>query len=141
MTETPSEDRPQDTVAPSNGQIKILTLAEIAEVEDITEETVPVPQWGGGVVVRSITHRQMNALRAESAADPEGGSDEEKLQKYLLKHAMVQPNITTMEEVEILWGKSSAAIVTILQAIMANSKLNMKVAVKESERQFPEGQQ
>lgn len=140
MTETPKEDV-QDVVAPSNGEVKILTLDEIAQVDDITEEVVPVPQWGGGVMIRSITHRQMNALRNESAADPEGGSDEEKLQKYLLKHAMIQPNITTMEEVEILWGKSSAAIVTILSAIMKNSKLNMKVAVKEEERQFPEGQQ
>lgn len=139
MTETPKEDV-QDVVAPSNDEMKILTIAEIAEVDDITEEYVPVPQWHGGVMIRSITHRQMNALRSESSQDNEGGSDEEKLQKYLLKHALIQPNITTMDEVEILWGKSTAAVVTILTAIMKNSKLNMKVAVKEGERQFPEGQ-
>lgn len=114
---------------------KVLSLQDIMDIDDITEETIPVPRWGGSVVIRSISFRQMEKLKAE--ADTDDGPDEESFQKRLLLHTMVSPNLTNMEDVEVLIGKSAASILTILAAIIKNSGLNMKVAVKEAERQFP----
>jgi hypothetical protein len=112
---------------------KILSMAEIMEAQDITEQTVPVPEWGGSVKVRSISHRTMKNIRKKVAA--QSGTDEpseDDVEKYILIEGMIEPKIDE-DEYEQLLEKSSGAVMKILTAIMSSSKSEDK-SVKEQEK-------
>lgn len=53
----------------------ILTRDQILRVDDLPRETVPVPEWGGEVVVRTLSGAERAAMVegyvAASKADPE----------------------------------------------------------------------
>lgn len=117
----------------------ILSVAEIMQVQDITEQEVPVPQWGGSVIVRSISHREMREIKKKIAASTgeDGEVNEDDVEKYVLLKGMINPTISE-EEYEHLLEKSTQAITTILTAILSTSKTSPE-AVKQEERTFPAG--
>lgn len=115
---------------------KILTLDDIKEAEDVTERTVPVPQWGGSVIVRSITKRQMRVIKAQSR-DKDGDLQEDEVEKQLFLQGLVSPAVTE-EDYEMFLDKSSAAVDTITKAIIGTSKLDDE-AVTKQEKTFPRG--
>jgi hypothetical protein len=43
---------------------KLLTKNEILQAQDIQREEVPVPEWGGVVLVRGLTGKQRDGLEA-----------------------------------------------------------------------------
>jgi hypothetical protein len=105
----------------------ILSIAEIMEVQDITERKIPIPEWGGEVVVRSISHRQMRDLKKRVAKEV-GDDDEERqndeVEKQIFLEGLVNPKITDEEFEHILNG--------ILGASGGEEN-----AVKEEEKNFP----
>lgn len=112
-----------------------LSIEQIMEADDITEEDVPVPQWGGFVRIRSISEREMKRIRTEAkSANEEGELSEDALHRALITHSMIAPAVTD-EDYERLLEKSSAAFMTILKAIMKNSGLT-NLALKEEEKKF-----
>jgi hypothetical protein len=116
---------------------KILSLNEILAVEDVTERTVPVPQWGGSVVVRSITKRQMKEIK-EQSRDNDGELQEDLVEKAIFMHGLINPEVDEAGYEKLL-DKSAAAVDTITKAILESSKLT-EDSVKKSEKQFRNGQ-
>lgn len=51
----------------------LLSRDEILAAHDILTEEVPVPEWGGSVLVRGLTGRERKAL-SESILDPKGNA-------------------------------------------------------------------
>ena len=43
---------------------ELLTRAQILETQDLGREVVPVPEWGGSVVMRGLTGRERDAFEA-----------------------------------------------------------------------------
>jgi hypothetical protein len=119
--------------------MNILDIRSIIEAQDVTEKVLPIPEWGGAVRVKSISHRTMRdikkALEQEHTIDGETDVPEDELEKWILIKGMVEPQISE-EEYELLLDKSYGAIQKVLMGIMGSSKLGEK-AVKEAERQFP----
>jgi hypothetical protein len=116
----------------------ILSIAEIMEVQDITERKIPIPEWGGEVVVRSISHRQMRDLKKRVAKEV-GDDDEERqndeVEKQIFLEGLVNPKITD-EEFEHILNKSSSAVMKILNGILGASG-GEENAVNEEEKNFP----
>ena len=52
---------------------ELLTRAQILEAEDLGSEVVPVPEWGGSVLVRGLTGRERDMFEA-SIVRIQGGS-------------------------------------------------------------------
>lgn len=114
----------------------ILSLAEIEEVSDITEKEVPIEEWGGSVIVRSISYRGMRDItKAVANGEDEEDIDSDELQKWILIKGMVEPQIDEAAY-ERLIDKSSSAVMKILTAITGSTKLG-EAAVVEAEKKFP----
>lgn len=114
----------------------ILSMNEIMAADDITEQEVPIPEWGGSVVVRSISHRVMRDIRSDVAkryGEEEPPDDE--IDKWIIIKGMVNPTVSE-EDYEHLVEKSYSAIMKIQKAILGNSNGN-KESVKEEEKNFP----
>jgi hypothetical protein len=112
---------------------KILSLDEILAAEDVTERTVPVPQWGGSVKVRSITKRQMRDIK-ENSRDADGEIQEPLVEKEIFMAGLIEPAVDDAAYEKLL-DKSAAAVDTITKAILESSKLT-EGAVKAKEKQF-----
>lgn len=111
----------------------ILSLAEIMEADDVTEKTVPVPEWGGEVIVKSLSHRAMREIRKSLSVEGEDDDvDENELEKWVFVKGMVSPTVTP-EEYERLMDKSTGAIQKVLTAILGSSKMGEE-AVKDAEK-------
>lgn len=110
----------------------ILTFENIMEADDITEKEVPVPEWGGSVVVRSITHRQMNDIKNAAKGEE---VDDDFVQRQVILKGLVQPRLTE-EQVEKLWDKNTRPVMTILNEVLGQSKTGDR-AVKEEEKSIP----
>lgn len=115
----------------------ILSIQQIMQAKDVTEKTVSVPEWGGEVVVRSISHRTMRDIKKQLAA--ESGTDdvsEDELEKWILIKGMVEPEVSP-EEYEHIIDRSTSAVTTILTSILGSSKATDN-AIKEAEKSFPD---
>jgi hypothetical protein len=118
----------------------ILSFENIMEAEDITEKTVPVPEWGGDVRVKSISYRRMGKLKASVAESQNKSPDEVKdndveMEKAILVAGMVEPEVDE-EKADALMDKNAKAVMTVISAIMGSSK-NTEKAITEEEKQFP----
>ncbi len=111
----------------------MLTFQNIMEADDITEKVVPIPEWGGDVKIKSISHRKMREIKSAAGEDD---IDEDFIEKQIILKGLVEPALT-IEEVEMLFDKNTKAVTTILNSILGNSK-EKKDAVKEEEKSIPD---
>jgi hypothetical protein len=114
-------------------EMGVLTFNNIMEAEDITEKTLPISEWGGDVIIRSIPYRKLSSLK--NSAKSGENVDDDFVEKEMVRLGMINPELTP-EEVEMLWDKSSTAIVKLLTAIMGVSKTEEKDQ-KEAEKSLP----
>lgn len=114
----------------------ILTFNNIMEAPDITEKTVPIPEWGGDVIVRSISYRQMEAIK-KLAQDGDSSSllEGSEVEQMLLVKGMVEPTVDE-EQAKLLMEKSASAVMKVLGEIMGRSNAGEN-AVKEEEKSLP----
>lgn len=114
----------------------ILTKEEIRDIKDITEKTVPVPEWNGEVRVRSITQRQMNNIknRAKEAVGGDSEVDEDDINWNIFQEGVLEPQFGE-EDREWVLDKSSSAYMRIIKEILISSNLGDK-ALKEEEKKF-----
>lgn len=119
----------------------ILSFDNIIEAEDITETTVPIPEWNGSVVVRSLSYRKMGKLK-KTVADKQGKTTDDLLdddvdyEKAILVAGLVSP-VVSEEQADKLMDKSASAVMKIISGIMGSSK-NSKEALVEEEKKFPD---
>lgn len=115
--------------------VRILSVEDILSAEDLTSETVPVPEWGGHVVIRGFSKAREFAIR-EEAMGPEG-LDEQRFEMLLFINGVVEPQFT-VDQLEVLKEKSGAVIDRVLARIMDISGLS-KEAQERAKARFPEG--
>lgn len=114
--------------------LPVLTLEQFLAVEDRREETVPIPEWGGCVRVRSLTKGEQRELR-EIAKE-----DYAQYELLMFVTCCVEPRLT-VEHVETLRQRSAGAVDLVLQRILALSGITRdgriaQEAVKTAEAQF-----
>lgn len=114
----------------------ILTFEQILATDDRQTVTVPVPEWGGDVVVRSLT-RAEHRKAVNAATDKEGKADSAKLERLLVGLALVEPKITALQYDQLAQTKSSGALQRIVDAIVKLSGSG-EDAVAEAEAEFPD---
>lgn len=89
-----------------------LTREQIIAAEDLKSEDVEVPEWGGKVLVRSLTGTDRDKLGA-SLIGPDGHPNKGKYRVGLVAASMVDENgnpLFGFDEVDALGKKSSAAL-------------------------------
>jgi hypothetical protein len=111
-----------------------LTKQAIFDVEDITEKEVSVPEWGGEVLIRSLSYREMGKIK-KNLADENGEVDDALVEKRIFVNGCIDPEFTEEEYDDYILSKNASAVMTILNAIMGASKTEEN-SVKETERQF-----
>ena len=125
----------------TNGHVKILTADEIWAAKDIEEKEVYVSQWGGSVIIRTLSQKQSADLRKRAQRmNPQTKQiemDNETLEALLFIEGVVQPKFT-MADYGRLMDKSMAAVTTVLRAVMDNSGFSSE-AVSEATKSPVEG--
>lgn len=105
----------------SNDDMKILTAEDIWAAKDIEERTVPVPQWGGAVRIRTLSQKQSAELRRKATrinpATKQSELDNEALEELLFIEGVVEPKFS-ITDYGRLGDKSMAAMTLVLKAIM-----------------------
>lgn len=93
----------------------LLSLDDILKANDLASETVPVPEWGGAVLVRGLTGEQRDAFEGSffSGRGKDQKENFDNLRARLVAVSLVQPagaEPVTPEKVKALGGKSAAAL-------------------------------
>lgn len=94
-------------MSPATKSPTILTEEQILGAEDLKEEVVEVPEWGGAVKLKQITRRQWNDAFDQAMRGDE--FDEELFDMLILIETIVEPKLTR-DRVEQLRGKSAGVI-------------------------------
>ena len=121
--------------------MRILSADEIFAVNDIEERTVPVPQWGGAVVIRSLTQEQAGKLRKKATykdrVTKQDLIDNDMLEAMLFTESIVQPKFS-LDDYEKLQQKSMAVMAMLMREIMSASGLSDE-SVKEATKSAEDG--
>lgn len=120
MTDTPAEPR-------------LLTAEDIEAADDIPEEIVPMPEWGGAVKLRGLSIDDVMALNAK-AKGSDGKPDPIRMSILMLAASMAEPSLTP-EQVEGLRRKSAGAVTRLIKVASHLSGLG-ESALGDAERSF-----
>jgi hypothetical protein len=127
---------PEDENLPIRPEpMRVLSLDQIVDIQDLDQETLYIPEWGGSVVIRGLGYSEWMDLRGSSMIA--GEVDELLLTKGLIAQAMVEPTVSP-EQADLLMGKSSAAVNRLIGAIFNLSNLGEE-AVAQAEAMFRGG--
>jgi hypothetical protein len=101
--------------------MSLLTRQQILEAMDIKTEKVSVPEWGGDVLVTTISAEKRDAIQNILLKDPKKVSmvSVEKMKVLLCSFAIVDQDgkqLFTEEDVDALYQKSSIALDRVFQA-------------------------
>lgn len=101
---------------------RILSVEEILTAKDLTDEIVPIPEWGGAVRVRGLTRAEIHqaqklaTLRHNTQSQKAGEVDPTRQEMFYVMFGLVEPKFTQTQLVD-LTQKSAGAIQRILSAI------------------------
>ena len=120
----------------------ILTIDEVLDSNDLQQETLFVPEWGGEIVLRGMTRGEAFAARKAALKDGDT-ADMLVYDMMVLLHGVVEPKLTK-SHFDKLKGKSAGAIERITSRIMQLSSVTAagnvsQKAVDEAEKSFREG--
>lgn len=113
----------------------VLTLDEIVNAPDTEEEELYIREWGGKVVIRSVTKTEFDNLRRIASLKQNRGRRNEILERELILAGVVSPRLT-MESYQMLRERSAGPCLRILNAIYRKSGLE-DLAEEQRERRFP----
>lgn len=115
-----------------------LTTADILAANDIVDEEVDVPEWGGTVLIRGFTKARQMELR-RMATDPKTGRvDNERLEMQLFIYGVIDPQFVAAQATELRM-KSAGALDRVLKRIMAISGMSeesVSEATKSDDERF-----
>lgn len=112
---------------------KTLTREQILKAQDIKRETVNVPEWGGSVIVKTMTGRERDALEVMTMRDRlESGEDdaEANLENFRARMAVMTlvddegKQIFTPEDIEELGAKSAPALQRVYDVAVRLNKVS-----------------
>ena len=92
----------------------ILSAEGLLTAEDLGEETIVIPQWGGAVRVRGLSLGQYREAQRRSIV--RGEVDEERLTIEIIHAGLVEPKLT-QEQALALKDKSAPALGLVSEAI------------------------
>lgn len=93
-----------------------LSREDILAKKDIVEEEVEVEQWGGSVMVKSLSGKE-RARVVDECTNKKGKYITTKLYPALLVAGCVEPRFTA-EDADALNSKNSGALETVAKVIM-----------------------
>jgi hypothetical protein len=106
----------------------LLTREQILAADDLKRETIPVPEWGGDVIVKSLTGAERDAFE-DSVVKQRGKSRELNLRNArarLVSLSLIDEagnRLFTDADVELLGKKSAAALDRVFSAAQRLSGL------------------
>lgn len=118
-------------------EAKMLTVDDIANVDDLPTKLVDIPAWGGSVRIKMLTKQQQYRVRTD-AIDPDDGSlDECKLELGIIVASVVEPDLTPAH-VAMLAQKNGEVVDQLLGEVYDLSSLDSE-AVARARAEFQEG--
>ncbi len=115
---------------------RILTADDIWAAKDIEERTVPIPQWDGAVVIRTLSKKQADEMQklatSEDRHTKQPVVDTDMLVALLFVESMIEPKIT-LEQYEQMKEKSAVAVALLQREILSASGLS-QLAVREADK-------
>lgn len=124
--------------ATQNGSLPIGTAAEILEApSDVVEETLPIPEWGKSVKVRSFTSSQNARIRSKMYITNPDGSVETDWAGFDIsrfEEAVIEPEFTR-DQVIALHLKSGRGFQRVINWIIKQSGVTQE-DVRETEEAF-----
>lgn len=115
---------------------RVLDFEDVIGATDLEEEEVYIPEWGGKVVIRSLTKLEFDHMRRVSRSPKNKTRANDVLERELLMAGLVKPAIPSVEKYEMLMNRSAGPMVHILNAIYRKSGLERE-AEAARERRFP----
>lgn len=103
-----------------------LTIEEISGANDLGEEEIEIPEWGGSVVIRGLGYGEWVDLRDRSTVA--GTQDERLFARMLLATALVEP-VVGEEQADLLLNKSAPSVDRLVSAILGLSKIGDSAVV------------
>lgn len=115
-----------------------ITWDEIVLADDVTEDDVPVPEWGTGKKVRvhGLSLEDQHWMR-RAARDEDGNIDSDKMELLMIVRGVKQPALD-LAALEILHKKAIGPVNRILRRIMELSEMT-EGAVGKAEDAFHSG--
>lgn len=107
----------------------LLTRDAILQRDDIVRETVPVPEWGGEVMITTMTGAQRDAWEQSLVAKATGKPDITNVRAKLVAHCAVDEAGALLfrpADIEALGAKSAAALERLAQVAQRLNGLNEK---------------
>lgn len=112
---------------------KQLSAEDILAWEDLVDESVFVPEWGGTVKVRGLTRAQVYQMQKDATVGK--NTDAQRADMLLLVMGIIEPKFTE-DQGAALMQKSAGATQRILDAIMRLSGMGGDAAAA-ADRSFP----
>lgn len=112
-----------------------LNREQIFSCPDVMEREVEVPEWGGSVLLRTLTKAKQVSVRKQAMNN--GQLDDERLEVFLFIAGVIDP-VFTPEDYEALRAKSAAAMDRVLTEIYRGSGMTKEEGAR-IERAFPDG--
>lgn len=112
-----------------------LSAAEILNADDLNEEDVECPEWGGKVRVRALSKQRQQALRKASA--PGGEFDAGLFEMALFVEGVITP-VFDASQMDALRQKSAKPVDRVTKKVMQLSGM-AEDAVDDAEATFPDG--
>jgi len=91
----------------------MLTRDQILSADDLKRETVAVPEWGGDVIVRTMTGTERDAFEASLQGGKGGKLNLANIRARLVSRTAVDDagaRLFTEADIEAVGGKSAAAL-------------------------------
>ena len=102
--------------------MSLLTKDQILSADDMSTKTVAVPEWGGDVLVGTLTGRQRDKFESEFASAGKGDKGMEDIRAKLCALALRDEDGNTMftlKDVNELGKKSAAALDRVFTAALS----------------------
>lgn len=121
--------------------MQTLTKEQILAADDLTTEILQVPEWGGSIIVRTITGTERDYLEA-SISNDDGGKNMENLRAKLVVMSVVDEKgnkLFTMKDLGAIGAKSARVLSKVFTVAMRLSGFSKK-DVDELTENLSEGQ-
>lgn len=116
-----------------NIEPKLLSADDILAWQDLVDEEVFVPEWGGTVKVRGLTRAQVYQMQKDATVGKT--VDGQRSDMLMLVAGIVEPKFTEDQGAQLM-GKSAGATQRLLDAIMRLSGMGGEAAAA-ADRSFP----
>lgn len=109
MAQNRSGGARKSAAKPAQPEVRILSIDEIEQVDDLPEKIVAIPEWGEGVGVKikALTKQQQIDIRKQATVNGTVDADEADL--LAIVTSVVEPELTR-EQVGVLKTKNANAI-------------------------------